>query len=159
MIDPKTKLTPHFTLGEMVRSKSHPEVYNVPPIEYIDHLVNLCQWLEVLRQEYIERYNGGRDCPVVINSGYRSPMLNRAVGGGKDSNHLKGYAADIRCEDGVQAIRYACLLIEMFRKADKLWDEIIIEKKGLRFWLHFAVRPEKGKDKNRGRISVMYVTL
>jgi hypothetical protein len=37
-----------------------------------------------------------------------------------------------------------------------LWDEIIIEKKGLRFWLHFAVRPEKGKDKNRGRISVMY---
>ena len=49
----------------------------------------------------------------------------------------------------MQAIRYACLLIEVFRKANKLWDEIIIEKKGLRFWLHFAVRPEKGKDKNR----------
>jgi hypothetical protein len=34
---------------------------------------------------------------------------------------------------------------------------IILEKRGLRYWLHFAVRPENGKLKNRRKVSMMYV--
>ena len=158
-MDPETKLTPHFTLREMTRSRSHPEVYNVPPLELIDNMVLVCQWLELLRQAYIERYNDGKDCPIVINSGYRSKMLNRAVGGVSDSNHLTGCAADLRCEDGVQAMRYACLLADLFMKAGKKWDEIILEKRGLRYWLHFAVRPDSKRAPNRKKVSFLYVTL
>ena len=33
--------------------------------------------------------------PTVINSGYRSPALNEAVGGSSTSQHCKGQAADI----------------------------------------------------------------
>ena len=34
--------------------------------------------------------------PIVVNSGYRCPKLNRAVGGVARSQHTKGEAADIR---------------------------------------------------------------
>lgn len=37
--------------------------------------------------------------PLVINSGYRCPELNRAVGGVPDSQHVKGEAADVACDD------------------------------------------------------------
>ena len=151
MIDPKTKLTPHFTLGEMTRSSSHPEIYNVPSYAVVDNLTRVCQWLEKLRQAYIERYNGGEDTVLKVSSGYRSDKLNRAVGGEKQSNHLTGCAADIVCRDCAQAVAYAALLVELFETAGQRWDEIIIEKKFLHFWLHFAVRP----DNNRCKVTVI----
>lgn len=46
--------------------------------------------------------------PLAINSGYRSPELNRAVGGVPDSQHLKGEAADVACSDPYALARLAC---------------------------------------------------
>lgn len=37
--------------------------------------------------------------PIVVNSGYRCPKHNLAVGGVTNSQHMKGEAADIRCTD------------------------------------------------------------
>ena len=82
------KLSPHFTLGELTKSSSHPDIYNVPTHEAIENLKHVCTWLEVLRER-----SGG---PVVINSGYRSQQLNRKIGGAPNSNHLTGCAVDIR---------------------------------------------------------------
>lgn len=160
MIDKNMKLTPHITLGEMVASKSHPEIKNEPTEPQIMNLITVCQWLEKLREEYNRRYSltpdpsptgeGRKEEPIIINSGFRSKMLNYVVGGEQDSNHLTGCAADIRCKDCTQAVRYAALLIELFQKAKKDWDEIIIEKKsskGRSFWVHFAVRPERNRCK------------
>ena len=45
-------LSPHFTLGEMTKSSSHPEVYNIPSHEAIANLKRVCGWLEVLRERY-----------------------------------------------------------------------------------------------------------
>ena len=42
-------MSDHFTLGEMTKSSSHPEVYNIPSHEAIANLKRLCGWLEVLR--------------------------------------------------------------------------------------------------------------
>ena len=138
----------------MLVSKSHPEISNVPNEEQIMNLMMVCQWLEKLREEYNRRYGGAgaRGCengeePIIINSGFRSKMLNYAVGGVSDSNHLTGCAADIKCKDCTQAVRYAACLIDLFRAADKEWDEIILEKKGAKFWLHFAVRPKNNHCK------------
>lgn len=151
MIDKQTKLTQHFTLGEMVASKSHPEVKNEPNEQQILNIIYVCQWLEMLRTEYNDRYrddeHNGVEQPIVINSGFRSKMLNYVVGGESDSNHLTGCAADIRCKNCLQAVRYASCLIDLFRAADAEWDEIILEKKGAKFWLHFAVRPERNRSK------------
>ena len=53
----------------------------------------------VLHRELLERLQALRDMlgrPVIINSGYRNPAHNAAVGGSPNSYHLRGMAADIR---------------------------------------------------------------
>ena len=171
MIDPNTKLTEHFTLKEMTASKSYPKIYNVPPLDKVDNLRHVCEWLEDLREAYNARYTspdlpkgeeglrasesgrhtppleGKGEVPIIINSGYRSPMLNRAVGGAQHSNHLDGCAADIRCpgkeanDRAKMALRYATLLLEIAEMRKERFDELIIERKGANWWVHFAVRP------------------
>ena len=51
-LNSEAKLSDHFTLGEMTKSSSHPEVYNIPSHEAIANLKRLCGWLEVLRKRY-----------------------------------------------------------------------------------------------------------
>ena len=48
------KLSPHFTLGELTKSNSHPEIYNIPSHEAIANLKRVCVWLEELRKRYNE---------------------------------------------------------------------------------------------------------
>lgn len=132
-LNSEAKLSPHFTLGEMTRSESHPEVYNIPSHEAIANLKHLCQWLEVLRER-----SGGT---VRINSGYRSPQLNRKIGGATNSNHLTGCAADIRVTGFEQAIRYAAILLDYADESQQEFDELLVERNRFgAIWLHFAVR-------------------
>ena len=147
----------------MTKSSSHPEIYNVPPLPVVDNLINVCRWLERLRQAYNARYPSadGKEQPLKVNSGYRSKMLNRAVGGAQNSNHLTGCAADIRCdgrdanERALKALRYATLLLELFGEARERWDEIIVERKGTSWWVHLAVRPD---NNNRCWVTVINKT-
>jgi len=53
-LNSEAKLSEHFTLGEMTKSNSHPEVYNIPSHEAIANLKRVCGWLEVLRKRYNE---------------------------------------------------------------------------------------------------------
>ena len=134
------KLSPHFTLGEFTRSGSHPEVYNIPSHEAIANLKRLCVWLEELRARY--------NAPIHINSGYRSPQLNRAIGGVSNSNHLTGCAVDIRVENMEQLIRYAAILLDISNDTKQGFDELLIEKNRCgAIWLHFAVRPSNNRRK------------
>ena len=52
----QAKLSEHFSLGELTRSKSHPEIYNVPSHVHIENLKRVCMWLEALRERYNLRY-------------------------------------------------------------------------------------------------------
>ena len=52
----EAKLSPHFSLGELTRSKSHPEIYNIPSRVHIENLKRVCVWLEALRERYNLRY-------------------------------------------------------------------------------------------------------
>ena len=139
-LNSEAKLSPHFTLGEMTRSESHPEVYNIPSHEAIANLKHLCQWLEVLRER--------SGSPVRINSGYRSPQLNRKIGGATNSNHLTGCAADIRVTGFEQAIRYAAILLDYADESHQEFDELLVERNRFgAIWLHFAVRFRENRHK------------
>ena len=84
------KLSNNFSLKEMTKSQTalRRGIDNEPGEEVIDNLKNLCEnVLQPVREHF------GK--PVNINSGYRSPELNSAIGGSKTSDHCKGMAADI----------------------------------------------------------------
>ena len=139
-LNSQANLSDHFTLGEMTRSNSHPEVYNIPSHEAIANLKRVCGWLEVLRA-----CSGG---PILINSGYRSPQLNKKIGGVPTSNHLTGCAVDIRVKDMEQLIRYASILLDYADESHQQFDELLIENnRHGAIWLHFAVRPKENRRK------------
>jgi hypothetical protein len=153
-LNSKMKLSEHFTLGEMTKSNSHPEIYNIPSHEAIANMKRLCGWLEMLRER------AGK--PIRINSGYRSPQLNKKIGGAANSNHLTGCAVDIRVENMEQLIRYAVILMDYADETKQEFDELLIEKnRHGAIWLHFAVRPKDRsatqgdacQSKNRRKIS------
>ena len=143
-LNSKMNLSEHFTLGELTKSGSHPEVYNIPSHEAI---ANLTKWLEVLRKRYNAKYGVGEE-PIRINSGYRSPQLNKKIGGVATSNHLTGCAVDIRVLGMEQLIRYATILLDYADESRQDFDELLIEKNchGA-IWLHFAVRPRDNRRK------------
>jgi hypothetical protein len=132
------KLTEHFTLEEMTRTSVR-DVDNRPTQEAIDNLKRVCGWLEMLRGEWNRRYGEGDD-PIVINSGYRSVAVNKAVGGVKGSNHLRGCAADISVSGTEQLLRYAVILLDISDESQEDFDELLLERKGNKLWLHFAVK-------------------
>lgn len=84
-------LSPHFTLAELTRTGTG--LPNDPSPAQIEKLRALCvHILEPVRAHF--------NRPVKVNSGYRSPAVNAAVGSKPTSDHCKGCAADIEI-DGV----------------------------------------------------------
>ena len=134
-----SRLSPHFTLGEFTKS-NYPEVYNIPSHVAIENMKRICGWLEMLRDR--------AGTPIIINSGYRSPQLNKRVGGVATSNHVTGCAVDIRCSGAEQAIDYAYILKAYSKESQQDFDELFIEKNRYgRYWVHFAVRPKENRRK------------
>ena len=146
-INKDMKLSPHFTLGELCKTSYHPLDGNIPSHVAIENLRNLCEnWLEYLRHSYNTLYGDG-EIPLVITSGYRSEEVNRLCGGAKGSNHLTGCAVDIRCAGPEQLIRYSSILLDIADGTNRDFDELIHEKRGTTWWLHFAVRPKDNRRK------------
>ena len=70
---------------------------------------------------------GDGDDPIIINSGYRSSEVNKAVGGVKGSNHLTGCAADIRVAGIEQLVRYATILLDISDESQEDFDELLFK--------------------------------
>ena len=150
-INKNARLSQHFTLGELCKTSVKTADGNIPSRVHIENLKRLCSWLERLRQKYNlnikEKIKNKNDEPIIINSGYRSQQVNKAVGGAQNSNHLTGCAADIRCLGIEQALRYATTLLDISDESKEDFDELLIEKSTKSIWVHFAVRPMDNRRK------------
>ena len=148
-INKQARLSQHFTLGELTKTNTKTQDGNIPSRVHIENLKRLCGWLEMLRSEWNKRYGEGDD-PIIINSGYRSEAVNKAVGGVPSSNHLSGCAADIKVAGIEQLVRYATILLDISDERQEDFDELLLERspRGT-YWLHFAVRPTGNRRKVR----------
>ena len=76
------KLTDNFSLAEF-NSKDGSEM----PAEVLDNVIKLAENIQIIRNEI--------GCALHVNSAYRSPAHNKAIGGVKNSQHLLGKASDL----------------------------------------------------------------
>ena len=109
-------LSPHFTLTEMCKSQLaiRRGVANQPDAAAITAMSHLCQAiLEPVRAQF--------SVPIMPSSGYRSPRLNRALGGSGNSQHCKGEAVDFEIA-GVTQMRLAGWI-----EANLAYDQLIVE--------------------------------
>ena len=149
MINNQMNLSEHFSLREL--TKTSVNIENVPNEAQVENLKRLCRWLEQLRRRWNNLYGEGDD-PIIINSGFRSPEVNKAVGGVSTSNHLTGCAVDIRCIGMEQALRYAAILLDISDLNREDYDELLIEQKRNVIWIHFAVRPKDNRRRTNFKI-------
>jgi putative chitinase len=136
-----TQLTEHFTLEELTVSPTAKRLglANTPTPEHIENMRYCCEKiLEPVRAKF---------GPVTVNSSYRAPRVNAAVGGSKTSQHVNGQAIDFEVK-GVDNKTVADWV------ADNLeFDQVILEfysagdkNSG---WVHASIKKEGGNRKQR----------
>lgn len=135
-----TQLTHNFTLEELCASATAKArgIDNTPTKEVVVNLTHLAiKVLQPLRSSI------GK--PLKINSGYRSPALNRAVGGVSNSQHMTGQAVDISIQGDMQ---WGKQLFNYIRR-NLPFDQLIWErnKQGV-YWIHVSYN----KAGNRGQV-------
>lgn len=139
------QLSPHFALPELARTSSRQFiVQNLKEAGKDPILANLTK----LAVERLEVVRALFDRPIRVNSGYRCPALNRAVGGSPGSQHMSGDAADVTIpgvdlKDAFEAIR---------AEGDAgrlLWGQLILEcydPKSGSGWIHISNPTSKHKN-------------
>ncbi len=154
------KLSEHFVLSEFTRSAtaSRLGIDNTPSREQVANLSRLCEKILEPLRSYINSpaYKASSGClplkgdggsPLIISSGYRCPMLNRAVGGSSTSQHMTGEAVDIRLPKKVWpsgqthtdkdlARKWLCWIADNCR-----FDQLIFETTNcLDYWIHVSLK-------------------
>lgn len=119
-------LSAHFTLEELTHSEIaiRKGLDNTPDAEAQQNLQDLANALERVRALL--------GVPMRINSAYRSPKVNAAVGGSSTSAHMSGQAADFTASD-FGTPQEICRAIEA---SDLAFDQLIWEGT----WVHFGIR-------------------
>lgn len=127
----------YFSLAEFIKSATAKRlsIDNTPTFEIVDNLNRLADYLDGIREKL------GK--PISVSSGYRCPVLNKAVGGVANSQHQKGLAADLVCADMAK--------LESVLRETGGFDQLIKEhRKGSKsFWFHVSVCNRNGKPRNQ----------
>ena len=119
------RLTKDFTLKELCVTKTG--IHNEP---------NAIQ-IEALRELALNVLQPARDALGVIRvpSGFRNPKVNAAIGGSRSSQHMKGEAADLQCEDNaalfnfIKTLEFDQLIWEFGDKEQPDWVHVSFAKK------------------------------
>lgn len=122
------KITEHFTLEEL--TKTSQPLQNLPTASAT---VQICRLVFLV----LEPTRQTVGFPLYINSCFRSPAVNAAVGGVKNSRHLTGQAADIHCKSQEQYKRVFAAL-----RTNKHVDLCLFEHKGASQWIHVQMSDE-----------------
>jgi putative chitinase len=147
-VSPEMQLSEHFNLKEFTKSETatRKRIDNTPNLEHANNLKLVCEKiLEPVRKHF------GK--PVRINSGYRGPALNKAVGGSAKSQHCNGMAVDFEI-DGLPNPDLAKWVAENCE-----FDQIILEfydpKEGPNSgWVHASYSAGKNRKQKMTAVTV-----
>ena len=149
-----TRLSRSFALSEFTASQTatRREIDNLPGPREIAALGLLCDRVLQPVRDYFAR-------PVTISSGYRSPKLNRAIGGSSSSQHCLGEAADFEIP-GISNFEVA-RWIEQHLQYDQLILEFYTPGEPNSGWVHVSYRLGRLRNQEltaaRGRFGTKYL--
>jgi hypothetical protein len=127
------KLSANFSLAELTKTNVR-QFDNTPSMQVIDNLQLLVDnVLQPIRNKF---------GPVTVTSGYRSPEVNKAIGGSATSDHCFGFAADFEVAgvDNKELARWVAdnlkfkqLILEFYTKGvpDSGWVHVSYDKNNL----------------------------
>ena len=149
----------YFTLNELTRSDTAKQlkIDNEPKEEATkDNIKELMRFLDGVREGWTEecKNKGYGDPAIMVNSGYRSEALNKAVNGSKTSEHLLGTAADIEPKNGRNKEFFEWMKTYV---ADKQFSQLINEypdKRNSPKWIHISIR---GRFEQQYRCQILTV--
>ena len=131
------QLTPHFRLSEFLKSStaSARGIDNTPSLEVVSNLQQLCiHVLEPLRAYF--------NTPIVVSSGYRSPALNKAVGGSATSQHMTGEAADLRIPSEAAGREWFKWIMDNCKFHQLIWEKD--SPSSPHHWIHVSFKQDGG---------------
>ena len=136
------RLSKNFVLSEITRSNTAKRkgISNEPKQE---HLINLQRLVTNLIQPMRNALG-----PIRVTSGYRSPKLNRSIGGSSKSQHCKGQALDLQFWKDGQMINQE--IYKWVLNSDIEFDQMINEFDFA--WIHISLV----KEKNRKQVLEAY---
>ena len=123
-------LSTNFRLSEFTRSDTAKRLGIENECSSVEQVLNLAYLCHMVLQPLRDKFG-----PIRINSGYRCPELNDAVGGVKNSQHMRGEAADIHLPSVDKGLKYLAFL-----KTLPAVDELIWERNGNTHWIHVSAK-------------------
>lgn len=125
----------YFTIKELTKS-STAEAKGIDNTPTLDVERNLTALVDNILDGVREIYGK----PITVNSGYRCPELNKAVGGSTTSDHVKGFAADITCSNKKEN----AILFDIIKNTF-IFDQLIWEKGNDQYpdWVHVSFNPNR----------------
>ena len=129
----------YFTIEELCQSETAEKykIDNTPSEEIKKNLETLVDCLlDPLREAW--------GSPIIINSGYKCPILNKAVGGSKTSSHMSGWSVDMRPKNGKME-EFKKFVVQFIKT--RFWDQCILEKSGDVEWVHLSLYNNSGKQR------------
>lgn len=129
----------YFTIEELCQSETAEalEIDNTPTEEVKENLTFFTEkMLDPLRESW--------GSAIIVNSGYRCPELNKAVGGSETSVHPLGWGVDLWPKNG-KIEEFKKHIIKFFK--GKRWDQVILEKSGKKVWVHIGLYNRAGKQR------------
>ena len=127
-------LSPHFYASEAYTSAQAERkgLSNIPPFTLVGAIKRTALYMEEVRSILNSQV-------ISVQSWYRSPAVNKLVGGSKDSQHMRGEAVDFVCRGFGTPVEIVKKLI-----ASKLpYDQLILEHT----WVHISFAISTGSPR------------
>lgn len=140
-------LSKNLSLNEAITSQTaiRKKIDNTPTTEVIENLKHVAV-------NVFQKVRDHFDKPIRLSSGYRSPALNKAVGGSNKSQHVTGQALDIQGTNGVSNADIFYYIKDNLEFDQLIWEYGTADEPA---WVHVSLR----KQNNRKQVFSIGINL